>query len=352
MTSPLTSRKLPGSSAESTMRRKETIENSIITVENVRKHFPLKTSVLSRMRGDVPTVKSVDGVSLKVPAGKTFALVGESGCGKTTTGKTIMRLYEPTSGSIHYDGEDITHLDRKALLPYRRRMQMVFQDPNSSLNRRKTIGQILATPLEVHHLAEGAKKERQVDEVLDAVGLSPRFKNRYPHEFSGGQQQRVGIARALILDPKFVVADEPVSALDVSIQSQILNLLMDLQEDRGLAFLFISHDLSVVKHISDRVGVMYLGEIIEEGDVGDIFSDPAHPYTKALLSAVPSPDPARSKLRIQVTGDLPSPVHPPTGCKFHTRCPYVMDVCHTVVPPVSQPSNRHTVRCHLYPAEV
>lgn len=333
------------------MGSKETFEHPVMTVENVRKHFPLKTGLLSRMRGNVPTVKSVDGVSLNVPAGKTFALVGESGCGKTTTGKTIMRLYEPTSGTIKYDGEDITHLDRKYLLPYRRRMQMVFQDPNSSLNRRKTIGQILATPLEVHRLAEGVEKERQVDEVLDAVGLSPRFKNRYPHEFSGGQQQRVGIARALILDPKFIVADEPVSALDVSIQSQILNLLMDLQEDRGLAFLFISHDLSVVKHISDRVGVMYLGEIIEEGEVEEIFSDPAHPYTKALLSAVPSPDPARSKVRIQVTGDLPSPVNPPTGCKFHTRCPYVMDICRNVVPPVSHLSDRHTVRCHLYPAE-
>lgn len=325
--------------------------NPIIKVEDVRKHFPLKTGLLSRMRGTVPTVKSVDGVSLDVPAGKTFALVGESGCGKTTTGKTIMRLYEPTSGSIQYDGEDITYLDRTALLPYRRRMQMVFQDPSSSLNRRKTIGQILATPLEVHRLATGAEKERQVDEVLDAVGLSPRFKNRYPHEFSGGQQQRVGIARALILDPKFIVADEPVSALDVSIQSQILNLLMDLQEDRGLAFLFISHDLSVVKHISDRVGVMYLGEIIEEGHVSDIFSEPAHPYTKALLSAVPSPDPARAKFRIPLQGDLPSPVNPPSGCKFHTRCPYVMDVCRQVVPHVSQLSDHHTVRCHLYPVE-
>ncbi len=321
----------------------------VVKVEDLRKHFPVKAGLVARLRGEVPAVKSVDGVSFEVPYGKTLGLVGESGCGKTTTGKTVVRLYEPTAGSLRYEGQDITHLGRKALLPFRRRMQMVFQDPNSSLNRRKTIGQILATPLEVHRLAGGRDKEGRVDEVLDAVGLSPRFKNRYPHEFSGGQQQRIGIARALILDPAFVVADEPVSALDVSIQSQILNLLMDLQAERGLAFLFISHDLSVVKHISDRVAVMYLGEIVEQGDVADIYRQPAHPYTKALLSAVPSPDPERPSLRIPLAGDLPSPLRPPPGCKFHTRCPYAMEMCRTVVPPLTRLSAGHTVRCHLYP---
>lgn len=323
----------------------------VILVEGLLKHFPIRGGVLARLRGERLAVKSVDGVSFSVQHGKTLGLVGESGCGKTTTGKTVVRLYEPTAGHIRYEGRDITHLDRKAMMPFRQKMQMVFQDPNSSLNRRKTIGQILATPLEVHNLAHGREKERQVDEVLDAVGLSPRFKNRYPHEFSGGQQQRVGIARALSLNPNFIVADEPVSALDVSIQSQILNLLMDLQADRGLAFLFISHDLSVVKHISDHVAVMYLGEIVEQGEVGDIYREPAHPYTKALLSAVPSPDPERPSLRISLKGDLPSPVHPPPGCKFHTRCPYVMDVCRTVVPPETRLASAHTVRCHLYPPE-
>ena len=321
----------------------------VVKVEDLRKHFPVKTGLVARLRGQMPVVKSVDGVTFEVPFGKTLGLVGESGCGKTTTGKTVVRLYEPTAGTLHYEGQDITHLDRKALLPFRRRMQMVFQDPSSSLNRRKTVGQILATPLEAHRLASGREKEERVDEVLGAVGLSPRFKNRYPHEFSGGQQQRIGIARALILNPSFVVADEPVSALDVSIQSQILNLLMDLQADRGLAFLFISHDLSVVKHISDRVAVMYLGEIVEQGSVADIYTQPAHPYTKALLSAVPSPDPGRPSLRIPLAGDLPSPLRPPSGCKFHTRCPYAMEMCRTVVPPVTRLSTDQTVRCHLYP---
>lgn len=322
--------------------------DDVVEVDNLRKHFPVKSSLLDRLRGTVGSVKSVDGVSFAVPFRKTLGLVGESGCGKTTTGKTVVRLYEPTAGAIRYDGQDITHLDRKALLPFRRGMQMVFQDPSSSLNRRKTVGQILAGPLEVHNLTRGEEKERRVDEALDAVGLSPRFKNRYPHEFSGGQQQRVGIARALILNPKFIVADEPVSALDVSIQSQILNLLMDLQTDRGLAFLFISHDLSVVKHISDRVAVMYLGEVVEQGDVRDIYHEPAHPYTMALLSAVPSPDPDRPSLRIPLTGELPSPLQPPDGCKFHTRCPYAMKMCQTVVPPYTRLSPTHTVQCHLY----
>lgn len=325
--------------------------DQVVQVEGLRKHFPVRVDLLARIRGEAPMVKSVDGVTFMVPHGKTLGLVGESGCGKTTTGKTVVRLHKPTAGRIRYEGQDITHLDHTALLPFRRKMQMVFQDPNSSLNRRKTIGQILATPLEVHRLAEGREKERQVDDVLDAVGLSPRFKNRYPHEFSGGQQQRVGIARALSLNPTFIVADEPVSALDVSIQSQILNLLMDLQADRGLAFLFISHDLSVVKHISDQVAVMYLGEIVEQGEVHDIYHEPAHPYTKALLSAVPSPDPGRPSLRISLKGDLPSPLHPPPGCKFHTRCPYAMDICRSDVPPETHLANTHTVRCHLYPSE-
>jgi oligopeptide/dipeptide ABC transporter ATP-binding protein len=325
------------------------MDGPIVSVQDLRKHFPVKTGLLDRVRGEVPAVRSVDGISFEVAAGKTLGLVGESGCGKTTAAKTTIRLYEPTSGRIQFAGQDITHLDRKALMPIRRRMQMVFQDPSSSLNRRKTVGQILATPLEVHKLASGREKEAQVDQVLDAVGLSPRFKNRYPHEFSGGQQQRIGIARALILNPVFIVADEPVSALDVSIQSQILNLLMDLQEARGLAFLFISHDLSVVKHISDRVAVMYLGEIVEQGGVGDIYARPAHPYTRALLSAVPSPDPARPSRRLPLRGDLPSPVTPPPGCKFHTRCPHAMDICRAMAPATTTLASGHTVRCHLYP---
>jgi oligopeptide/dipeptide ABC transporter ATP-binding protein len=325
-------------------------DDAVVQVADLRKHFPIKVGLLARMRGEVPAVRSVDGVSFAVPAGKTLGLVGESGCGKTTTGKTVVRLYEPTAGRIAYGGQDISHLDRKALLPFRRRMQMVFQDPSSSLNRRKTVGQILATPLEVHRQAAGREKERRVDEVLDAVGLSPRFKNRYPHEFSGGQQQRIGIARALILNPSFIVADEPVSALDVSIQSQILNLLMDLQAERGLAFLFISHDLSVVKHISDRVAVMYLGEIVEQADVRQLYAEPAHPYTKALLSAVPSPDPDRPSLRIPLGGEIPSPLRPPPGCKFHTRCPAAMEICRSVAPAETPLAPGHTVRCHLYPS--
>jgi oligopeptide transport system ATP-binding protein len=326
-----------------------TMDQPVIQVEKLRKYFPVRQGLIERLRGDAPMVKSVEEVSFAVPRSKTLGLVGESGCGKTTAGKTIVRLYEPTEGSIRYEGEDISRLDRKALLPFRRRMQMVFQDPNSSLNRSKTVGQLLATPLEVHGLASGREKEQRVDEVLDAVGLSPRFKNRYPHEFSGGQQQRIGIARALILAPNFIVADEPVSALDVSIQSQILNLMMDVQATRDLAFLFISHDLSVVKHISDRVAVMYLGEIVEQGNVRDIYQEPAHPYTRALLSAVPSPDPERPSMRIPLTGELPSPMRPPPGCKFHTRCPYAMDICRSVNPAETVLSATHTVRCHLYP---
>jgi oligopeptide/dipeptide ABC transporter ATP-binding protein len=285
-----------------------------------------------------------------VAPGQTLGLVGESGCGKSTLGRIILRLQEPTSGSIRFAGEDITRLTRQQMLPWRQRMQAVFQDPYGSLSPRRTVAQTVREPLDVHRVGTTAERNARVAELLDEVGLSPQAADRYPHEFSGGQRQRVGIARALALNPRFIVADEPVSALDVSVQSQVLNLIARLQRERGIAFLFISHDLAVIQHVSDRIGVMYLGKLVELAPAADVFRNPLHPYTEALLSAVPQVE-AGGRKRIVLSGDVPSPRNPPAGCPFHTRCPKVMEKCRTIVPPL-QPAPgdaSRTVACHLYP---
>lgn len=331
-------------------------QSPILAVNGLVKHFDLHSSLLSRLRGARPVVHAVNGVSFAIAPKRTLGLVGESGCGKTTVGKTIMRLYDPTSGTIDFRGQDITGLAGRGLRAFRRQAQMVFQDPQSSLNRRKTIAQILTAPLAVHNLASGRKRDELIDGALERVGLEQRFRHRYPHEFSGGQRQRIGIARALISSPSLIVADEPVSALDVSTQAQIVNLLQDLQEELDLAFLFITHDLSVVKHISHDVAVMYLGEIVETGPTRRIFDSPAHPYTKALLSAVPqvrseTKDPA-GRQRIILHGEVPNLVTPPTGCKFHTRCPaFLGDVCVQVMPEARDIGGGQIVRCHLFDAQ-
>jgi oligopeptide transport system ATP-binding protein len=277
--------------------------------------------------------------------------VGESGCGKSTTGRAILQLYKPTSGEVIFDGQDLVELDGGAMRRMRRHLQMIFQDPYASLNPRMTVGSIISEPMQIHNLVPKAQRNQRVQELLETVGLNPYFANRYPHEFSGGQRQRIGVARALAANPQFIVADEPVSALDVSIQAQIINLMEELQDEFNLTYLFIAHDLSVVKHISDRVAVMYLGKIAELADRNAIYDDPLHPYTKALLSAVPIPDPVieKKRERIILTGDVPSPINPPSGCVFHTRCPYVMDVCRKVEPRFVDQGAGHYVACHLYP---
>lgn len=292
-------------------------------------------------------VKAVDDVSFTIYKGETFGLVGESGCGKSTTGKTILRLHDPTAGKILFDGQDISELSYEQMRKMRRKMQMVFQDPYASLNPKKTIKQILTEPLRVHGLLSAKERVKKAIEILEIVGLSEYHLDRYPHEFSGGQRQRIGIARAVILQPELIVADEPVSALDVSIQSQVINLLLKLQDEFTLTYLFISHDLGVVRHISDRVGVMYLGKLVEMAETEEIFSSPKHPYTKALLSATPISHPDEKKERIILTGDVPNPVNPPQGCAFHPRCPDCMEICTTVKPPVIQ-IGEHQVSCHLY----
>ena len=297
------------------------------------------------------TLKAVDGISLQIRKGETFGLVGESGCGKSTAGRVIVRLYEPTGGKIVFDGKDIAGAKGESAKVLNRKLQMIFQDPQASLNPRMIVGDIIAEGLDIHRLAAG-KKERgeRVQELLKTVGLSEEHANRYPHEFSGGQRQRIGIARALAVDPEFIVADEPVSALDVSIQAQVINLLKKLQREKGLTYLFISHDLSVVKYISDRVGVMYLGAMVEMTDSEKLYEDPLHPYTQALLSAVPVPDPdvEQRRERIVLQGDVPSPVNPPSGCRFRTRCPQAMDVCADIVPQMREIKPGHLTACHLY----
>ncbi|MEZ5564148.1 MAG: ATP-binding cassette domain-containing protein [Gammaproteobacteria bacterium] len=319
----------------------------LIEVTDLRKYFPVRGGLFRRV---IAQIKAVDGVSLTVRAGQTLGLVGESGCGKSTLGRTILRLQAPTSGSIRFAGTELGQLSRHQLLPWRRRMQAVFQDPYGSLSPRRTVAQTVREPLDVHGVGTPAERRARVTELLDVVGLSPRTASRYPHEFSGGQRQRVGIARALALNPEFIVADEPVSALDVSVQSQVLNLIAGLQRERGIAFLFISHDLAVIQHVSDHIGVMYLGKLVELALARELFSQPLHPYTDALLSAVPQVD-ARQRARIVLSGDVPSPRNPPPGCPFHTRCPKVMAVCRTEVPPLKPPADdpRRTVACHLYP---
>jgi oligopeptide transport system ATP-binding protein len=312
-------------------------------------HFPLTQGIIFQRK--VGAVQAVDGVSFQVKRGETLGLVGESGCGKSTTGRAILQLYKPTDGQVIFDGTDLTKLDGNAMRKQRRHLQMVFQDPYASLNPRMTVGNIVSEPMQIHNLVAKNERTQRVQELLQTVGLNPYFANRYPHEFSGGQRQRIGIARALAANPDFIVCDEPVSALDVSIQAQVVNLLEDLQDKLGLTYLFIAHDLSVVRHISDRVAVMYLGKIVELADRNELYDDPLHPYTKALLSAVPIPDPEIEKRRerIILTGDVPSPINPPSGCHFHTRCPYVMDVCKKVDPVLADQGSGHFVACHLYP---
>lgn len=320
---------------------------ALLQVRDLKKYFPVRGGVLRRV---VAQLKAVDGVSFDIPSGKTFGLVGESGCGKTTLGRAVLRLHEPTSGSVVLDGTDITQLRRKALLAWRRRMQIIFQDPFASLSPRRTVRQTILEALDTHSIGQRHGREAEVERLLGVVGLRRQVLDRYPHEFSGGQRQRIGIARALATKPDFIVADEPVSALDVSVQSQVLNLLADLQREFGLAYLFIGHDLAVVQHISDEVGVMYLGRIVETASAEDIYRSPRHPYTRALMSAIPVPDPQTRRERIVLPGDVPSPVSPPGGCPFHPRCPEVMPICSRVVPPtVDVGSGRHhAVTCHLY----
>ncbi len=329
---------------------------TLLRVENLKMHFPIRRGLF--LQRQVGSVKAVDGVSFEVRRGETLGLVGESGCGKSTAGRAILQLYRPTAGHVYFEGTDLTQLSPEELRRMRRRMQMVFQDPYASLNPRQTVGAIVGEPMTVFRVAGrvsgteslGKAQQDRVKELLDVVGLNPSFINRYPHEFSGGQRQRIVIARALALNPDFIVCDEPISALDVSIQAQVVNLLESLQEQFGLTYLFIAHDLSVVRHISDRVAVMYLGKVVELADRDEIYQNPLHPYTQALLSAVPIPDPEveAKRKRIILTGDVPSPVNPPKGCNFHTRCPWVTEVCRQDPPPAFRDVGReHFVACHL-----
>lgn len=318
----------------------------LIEVKNLKKFFTKNKGFIKK---DVEVVKAVDDVSFYIKKGETLGLVGESGCGKSTTGRTIIRLYNPTAGEILYDGKDIAKLGNHDLMKYRRKMQMIFQDPYASLNSRMTVSDIIGEPMDIHHLASGKEREERVFELLETVGLGKDHASRYPHEFSGGQRQRIGIARALAVDPEFIICDEPISALDVSIQAQVVNMLDDLQQERGLTYLFIAHDLSMVKHISNRVGVMYLGSLVEVAKSGELYKNPVHPYTQALLSSIPIPDPdlTESAKRIVLEGDVPSPVNPPSGCKFRTRCRYAMDICSEVDPVFKDIGGEHFVACHL-----
>jgi len=321
---------------------------SLLEVNQLKKYFPVRSGLFSKVSA---WVKAVDDVSFDIKPGETFGLVGESGCGKTTVGRTILRLMEPSGGEAIFEGDNIFSMNSKTLRATRRRMQIVFQDPYSSLNPRMTVGSIVGEPLLVHKLAKGQDLTDNVYQLLNKVGLRPEHYSRYPHEFSGGQRQRIGIARALALNPKFIVCDEAVSALDVSIQAQIINLLKDLQDEYHLSYLFITHDLNVVQYIANRIAVMYLGKLAEVAPSETLFSNPKHPYTQALLSANPQPDPTVQQERILLPGDVPSPLNPPSGCRFHTRCPQVMDHCKTAEPPLIQigkPEDNHKVWCHLY----
>ena len=317
---------------------------NLLEVRGLKKHFPIRRGVFSRVSG---YVRAVDGVDLALRRGETLGLVGESGSGKTTTGRCILRLMEPTGGSIRFGGTDLLSLSPSGMRKMRREMQVIFQDPYGSLNPRMKVGSIVGEPLAIHRIARGAERESQVADLLRRVGLEPSAMGRYPHEFSGGQRQRIGIARALALRPKLIICDEPVSALDVSIQAQVVNLLMDLQEEFSLTYLFIAHDLSVVEHISDRVAVMYLGKIVEVADAATLYGDPKHPYTKTLLSAIPVPDPEGRPRRIHLKGDLPSPASPPAGCAFHPRCPVAVEACSREEPLLVDAGGGHLASCLL-----
>ncbi len=317
--------------------------SALLEAENLVKHFPASRNLFGR-----PTafIKAVDGVSFHVDAGETLALVGESGCGKSTVSRLVLRLIEPDAGRIRFEGRDLLGFDADALRAFRRQAQIIFQDPYASLNPRMTVGQILGEPLALHKLVPSDKRRARIEELLRLVGLEPRFARRYPHEFSGGQRQRIAIARALAVEPKLIICDEPVSALDVSIRSQILNLLRDLQQRLGLAYIFVSHDLAVVKHIADRVAVMNLGAIVETAATDLLFASPRHPYSRALLSAIPVPKPQAKRERVILQGEMPSALNPPAGCRFHTRCPYVADRCRTEVPELIADATGHAVACH------
>ena len=322
-------------------------QQPLIRVQNLTKHFPITRGLI--VQKQVGAVQAVDNISFDIFKGETLGLVGESGCGKSTTGRTLLQLHEPTAGQVFYKDTELTGASNAVMREMRRNIQIIFQDPYASLNPRMTVGSIVAEPLEIHNVGTSAERQQRVKEFLELVSLNPHFINRYPHEFSGGQRQRIGVARALALQPDFIVCDEPISALDVSIQAQVVNLLEELQEEFGLTYLFIAHDLSMVRHISDRVAVMYLGKIVELAPRDELYENPLHPYTQALLSAVPIPDPVLEKKRTRVIleGDVPSPVNPPSGCRFHTRCPIAEEVCNQEAPVWREAKDGHWVACHL-----
>ncbi|WP_319371837.1 dipeptide ABC transporter ATP-binding protein [uncultured Ilyobacter sp.] len=321
-------------------------EDILLEVKNLKKYFKSKKGFFGNK---IQHVKAVDDVSFYIKKGETFGLVGESGCGKSTTGRTLIRLYDVTGGNIIFDGQDISGLKEKDLIPFRKKIQMIFQDPYASLNTRMTVADIVGEPLDIHGIAKGQERQNRIYELLEKVGLSKDHASRYPHEFSGGQRQRIGIARALAVDPEFIICDEPISALDVSIQAQVVNMLEDLQKELGLTYLFIAHDLSMVKHISDRIGVMYLGKMVEVAESDELYEKPAHPYTRALLSSIPIPDPelnAQMEREI-LEGDVPSPLNPPSGCRFRTRCKYVKDICSQEEPILQEVAPGHMAACHF-----
>jgi peptide/nickel transport system ATP-binding protein len=324
------------------------VTEPLLQVRDLVTHFSAHHGLWGKSEG---TVRAVDGVSLEIQRGETLGLVGESGCGKSTLGRSVLRLVEPTAGSVRFDGQELAALTQRQLRPLRRRLQLIFQDPYASLNPRMTVGEIVGEGLVIHKLASGRKRQERVEELIQKMGLAPDAIDRYPHEFSGGQRQRIGIARALAVSPELVIADEPVSALDVSVQAQIVNLLMDLQRELGLTYLFIAHDLKLIEHVSNRVAVMYLGKIVELADAAELYRRPKHPYTQALLSAVPVPDPERRRTRIILQGEVPSPIHPPPGCAFHPRCPYAFDRCKRETPPLYDLGQAHTAACFLVEEE-
>lgn len=320
-------------------------DNILLDVRNLRKYFYKDEGLISKK---IQEIKAVDNVSFYIRKGETLGLVGESGCGKTTVGRTVMRLYEPTAGEIYYDGIDVAKLPARSFMPYRKKIQMIFQDPYASLDPRMTVADIIGEPLDIHRIASGKERQERIFELLKRVGLRKNHANRYPHEFSGGQRQRIGIARALSVMPEFIICDEPISALDVSVQAQIVNMLEDLQQEIGLTYLFIAHDLSMVRHISNRVGVMYLGGLMEVTTADELYNNPQHPYTIALLSSIPIPNPRAEKNNIILEGDVPSPLNPPSGCRFRTRCRYAQKICSEAAPEFKNLGSEHYVACHLF----